>query len=403
MNYKTLACSTALALFAVLSVPIQLAAGTFRVLHHFGPPPDGGHPFTGLTRDAAGNLYGTTAYGGNFDAGTIFKVSKKGKLSRLYSFTGGTDGGYPEQGQLTLDSAGNIYGTAGAGASGFGVVFQLDRAGKEHVLYTFSGGADGGYAHAGVVRDAKGNLYGTAQTGGGPSCGGFGCGVVFKLDPTGKETVLHSFTGGKDGIQPFGNLVLDEKGNLYGTTYSGGGSSNCLGGCGVVFKVTKNGKEHVLHTFTGPDGGGSTAGLVRDQAGNLYGTTSGGGASKQGVVFKVDPAGKESVLYSFTGGTDGAAPITALVLDPAGNLYGTTDSGGSGCFFGCGVVFKLAANGHETVLHRFSGADGAQPLDLVLDPAGNLYGTTLEGGISGCATVFTPDCGVVFKLAAPQD
>jgi uncharacterized repeat protein (TIGR03803 family) len=393
MKSRSLSLMIAVALLAGLLVPVRMAARTFRVLHSFTPPPDAGHPFTGLTRDAAGNFYGTTAYGGTSDSGTVFELTKQGKELVLYSFTGGADGGYPQQGQLTLDSAGNIYGVTGAGGAGAGVVFQLDTSGHERVLYSFGGGADGGFPHAGVVRDASGNLYGTTQSGGDPSCG---CGVVFKLDTNNKEHVLYSFKGGADGAQPFGNLVLDGKRNVYGTTFIGGDSS-CQ--CGVVFKVDKNGTEHVLHAFTGPDGAGSTGGLVRDRAGNLYGTTMGGGAYKEGVVFKIDPTGKESVLYSFTGGADGAAPITSVVRDPAGNLYGTTDSGGSGCFFGCGVVFKLAPNGHETVLHTFNETDGAQALDLVRDPAGNLYGTTLEGGISGCHIVFSSECGVVFKLS----
>lgn len=370
---------------------------TYSVLHSFTGQPDGGHPFAGLVLDKAGNLYGTTSSGGTSDGGTVFKLDPTGKETVLYNFTGGADGGYPSQGELILDAAGNLYGTAGMGGSGgFGVVFKLDSAGAETVLYNFTAGPDGGWPHAGVVRDAAGNLYGTAQTGGDLTCGfGFGCGVVFKVDANGNETVLHDFEGGADGVSPFGNLVLDTAGNLYGTTTAGGASNE-----GVVFKVDPIGTETVLHTFTGPDGGGSTGRLVRDAAGNLYGTTSGGGASKQGTVFKVDPSGKETVLYSFTGGTDGTAPITGLALDTEGDLYGTTDSGGNSpnCFFGCGVVFKVDPTGKETVLHNFTGTDGAQGLDVIRDAAGNLYGTTLEGGVSGCDVVFTTDCGVVFKL-----
>jgi uncharacterized repeat protein (TIGR03803 family) len=139
---------------------------------------------------------------------------------------------------------------------------------------------------------------------------------------------------------------------------------------------------------------------VQDAAGNLYGTTSGGGASKQGTVFKVDPSGKETVLYSLTGGTDGTAPITGLALDTEGDLYGTTDSGGSSpnCFFGCGVVFKVDPTGKETVLHNFVGTDGSQGLDVTIDSAGNLYGATFVGGVSSCDIGFTSECGVVFKL-----
>jgi uncharacterized repeat protein (TIGR03803 family) len=329
-------------------------------------------------------------------------VDTTGKETTLYNFTGGGDGGYPVQGELTLDAAGNIYGTAGIGGSGgFGVVYKLDPSGQQTVLYSFTGGVDGGWPHAGVVRDTAGNLYGTAQTGGDPACGnGFGCGVVFKVDTTGRETILHNFEGDSDGVQPFGNLVLDAAGNLYGTTYIGGTSANCLGGCGVIFKVDATGQESVLHSFDGTDGGSSTGGLVRDSAGNLLGTTTGGGASKHGVVFKLDPTGKETVLYSFTGGMDGDAPLASLAIDGSGNLYGTTDTGGNSnnCLFGCGVAFRVDTTGKETVLYNFTGSDGDQGLDMSIDPSGNLYGTTLEGGVSSCDIVFTSECGVVFKL-----
>jgi uncharacterized repeat protein (TIGR03803 family) len=188
------------------------------------------------------------------------------------------------------------------------------------VLHTFTGQPDGGHPFAGLVLDRAGNLYGTTSSGG-TSDGG----TVFKLETTGKETVLYNFTGGADGGYPSqGELILDAAGNLYGTAGIGG-----AGGFGVVFKLDPTGTETVLHTFAGPYGGSSTGRLVQDAAGNLYGTTSGGGASKQGTVFKVDPSGKETVLYSFTGGTDGTAPITDLALDTEGDLYGTTDSGGS--------------------------------------------------------------------------
>jgi uncharacterized repeat protein (TIGR03803 family) len=351
--------------------------------------------------DAAGNSYGTTSSGGTFDGGTVFKIDTSGNETLLYNFTGGADGGFPEQGKLALDAAGNLYGTTGSGGtSGFGVVFKLDAAagGNETIVHTFTGGLDGGWPHAGVVLDLAGNLYGTTQTGGDPACGGFGCGVIFKLDSSGNEAVLHNFEGGSDGTGPFGNLILDAAGNLYGITASGGTAND-----GIIFKVDAAGRESVLHTFTGTDGAGSTGGLVADSAGNLYGTTALGGASKQGVVFKLDLSGNETVLFSFTGGADGGNPITSLALDASGNLYGTTDAGGTACGFpGCGVVFKLDPTGEETVLHNFTGADGTQPLDLVRDATGNLYGTTLEGGNSGCDIVFTDTCGVVFKLALSQ-
>ena len=300
------------------------------------------------------------------------------------------------------DPAGNLYGTTYEGAVS-GTVYKVDSAGIETVLYAFTGGTDGNTPVSGLVRDADGSLYGTTFGGGNLSyCGGQGCGVVFKLDQTGNETVLYSFTG-PDGANPYGNLLRDSAGNLYGTTLSGGPSN-----AGVVFRVDPMGNETVLYAFTGgADGAKPYAGLVRDQAGNLFGTTGQGGlngcSGGCGVVFKVDPAGKETVLYSFTGGTDGWMPYGSLVEDPQGNLYGTTFFGGDqGEFCGgyCGVVFKVNQTGKETVLYTFAGlADGANPeAGLLRDTQGNLYGTTSEGGDDSCNAPY--GCGVVFKLSA---
>jgi uncharacterized repeat protein (TIGR03803 family) len=182
----------------------------------------------------------------------------------------------------------------------------------------------------GLIRDSAGNLYGTTN-GGGAS----GAGVVFQIDPSGNETVLYNFTGGADGGFPFGGLIRDSAGNLYGTTNGGGAS-----GAGVVFKVDRAGNETMLYSFTGgPDGGYPLwVVLARDSAGNLYGTTSGGGASGNGVVFKLDPSGNETVLHSFTGGADGSSPFAGVVLGSNGNLYGTTPFGGQ---TNAGIVFEI--------------------------------------------------------------
>ena len=203
---------------------------------------------------------------------------------------------------------------------------------------------------------------------------------MFKLDPAGKETVLYAFTGGTDGNSPASGLVRDAEGNLYGTTTGGGNLSTCGGaGCGVVYELDPNGNETVLYSFSGPDGADLGGDLLRDDAGNLYGTTYSGGTSNAGVVFKVDPTGHETVLYSFTGGADGANPFAGVVQDNAGNLYSTTFRGGTS---GNGVVFKVDPTGHETVLHSFTGgADGGGPLlTCGSGPQGNLYGTTFFGG-----------------------
>jgi uncharacterized repeat protein (TIGR03803 family) len=393
------AAGTALAL-AIMLVPAVLATRsaqaqtyTFSVPHSFTGPPDGGIPYAGVVWDAQGNLYGTTSGGGASAYGTVFKLDTTGNETVLYSFTGtGTDGLDP-QGNLMRDAKGNLYGTTvqgGVGCTaedGCGTVFKLDTAGKETVLHDFTGSPDGSSSFSGLVRDTQGNLYGTTSGGGEPACK-FGCGTVFKLDKAGNEIVLYSFTGGTDGGSPYPGLVRDTQGNLYGTTAAGGDNA-CKNGCGIVFKLDATDHETVLYSFTGgADGLGPQGNLVRDAQGNLYGT-SGGGASGYGTVFKLDASGKETVLYGFTGATkgDGAYPSGSLVRDAQGNLYGTTSSGGVSLWWG--TVFKVDKNGKETVLYSFTGgADGQYPNGLVRDTQGNLYGTTSLGGASGYGTVF---------------
>jgi len=310
----------------------------------------------------------------------------------LYSFTGGADGGDPVA-SLTVDTAGNLYGTAAEGgdlscgiSGGCGVVFKLDPSGVETVLHTFTG-PDGAVPIAGLLRDAAGNLYGNTGEG-----GAYGYGAVFKLNTTGQETVLYSFSGGEDGLYPwYDTLIRDSAGNLYGTTTGGG-----MDGDGAVFSVGVTGAETVVHSFTGtPDGEAPTAGLTY-KAGAVYGTTCCGGAYGTGTVFKVD-SGSESVLYSFADGSDGAYPNGALLPGLDGDWYGTASEGGEflcGLSYGCGVVFRLDSTGHESVLHTFEGRpDGALPIaGLIRDDKGDLYGTTYEGG--------THDRGVVFELDA---
>jgi uncharacterized repeat protein (TIGR03803 family) len=307
------------------------STGKESLLHSFDGA-DGAQPWAALVRDSAGNLCGTTYNGGVSGFGLVFKLDNKGNETRLYSFTGGVDGANPRA-SLVRDSAGNLYGTTFfGGASGAGTVFEVGTTGKETVLYSFKNGADGGYPWAGLVRDLAGNFYGTAVSGGASNFG-----VVFKLDKTGKETVLHSFAGGSDGMFPAsGNLVRDSAGNLYGVTPAGG-----VPGYGMVYKVAKTGHETVLYTFTGQaDGGDPVGGLARDSAGNLYGTTNYsnfGGNAGYGGVFELSPGGQLSVLYNFTGKADGAPTYSTLLRDSAGNLYGTAYTSNPGL----GVVFKL--------------------------------------------------------------
>jgi len=332
----------------------------------------------------------------------------------LYTFTGGADGGQPYAG-LIRDAAGNLYGTTyygGVNCQYFilptlppcGVVFKLDTSGKETVLYQFQLG-DGANPIASLIRDKAGNLYGTNYTGGSGNCqaqnGLFGCGTIFEVSPNGTQTVLHNFAG-PDGAFPAAALIRDAAGNLFGTTTLGG-SGRCTGnpaGCGVVFKLDTTGKITVLHNFSGypKDGEFPLASLLLDRAGNLYGTTSMGGAFNDGIVFKLNKTGKQTVLYTFTGGRDGGNPQAGLIQDTSGNFYGTTYTGGSGrnCpTDGCGTVFKLTPTGKETVVHSFQGSDGANPTaGLVRDSAGNFYSTALNGG-----PPFPNDCGVVFRLS----
>ena len=304
--------------------------GEETVLHSFkGGKSDGKFPIAGLVRDNAGNLYGTTNLGGAAGYGTVFKVEENGDESLLHSFgEREKDGRYPSAG-LVSDDEGNLYGTTQEGGDhGYGTIFKLDACGKETVLHSFAGNpTDGRYSIAGLVRDVEGNLYGTTELG-----GSFNDGTVFKFDTSGKESVLFSFTGMASGAYPFGGVVLDSKGNLYGTTAYG------ANGFGVVFKLDALGRETVLYSFTGGTNGVyPSAGLVRDSKGNLYGTTEFGGTDGPGAIFRVSTGGKETVLHSFTG-SDGADILNGLVRDADGNLYGTATEGGA---HGQGTLFKL--------------------------------------------------------------
>jgi uncharacterized repeat protein (TIGR03803 family) len=360
------------------------------VLYSFtGIGANGIYPQAGVIFDAAGNLYGTTQCGGakpctNNLGGTVFELTHPARGEQVWTETvlhafGGPAGGSNPWAGLTFDEAGNLYGTTYNGGSGSceygcGTVFRLappnagKTAWKETVLHSFADGADGGYPRAGVILDAVGNLYTTASYGGGSACGlQPGCGTVLMLAPPvpGKnlwtETVLHSFAGGVDGAVPVAGLTFDASGDLYGTTVVGG-SGVCEGtGCGTVFELSpptvgkKAWKESVLYSFTGqPAGAYPYTSLIYDPAGNLYGTTNEGGTSNAGTVFQLSPplggsgAWKETVLYSFSGPANGVYP-SSLVFDGNGNLYGAAaQSRGKSCktaVVGCGMIFKLAPPG----------------------------------------------------------
>jgi len=389
--------------WALTAVPL-LEAQTYTVLHDFTAWADGFDPEASLIVDAAGNLYGTTYEGGagltggcpaQPGCGIVFKLDPSG-VETVIPFIGAN--GQGPYANVIRDSAGNLYGTTyNGGSSGDGVIFSIDTTNTITVLHSFSG-KDGGLPSAGLLRDSSGNLYGTTTRG-----GKSGQGVVFRLDPQGHETTLYSFTGGADGGQPQSDLVRDSEGNLYGATLVGGLSNHaCLTGtCGVVFKLDRSRTLSVLYSFTGGPDGGNPNGVVIDQAGNLYGSTYGGGIVNNicvrygcGVVFKLDQSGNQSVLHTFTGGADGGFP-SPVIRDSAGNLYGTTSTEGTE---GGGVVFELDPSGNETVL--YSSTVGFPGSGLVRDSRGNLYGTAYGGITGGICNL--GGCGVVFKLAPAQ-
>jgi uncharacterized repeat protein (TIGR03803 family) len=335
----------------------------------------------------AGNLYGTTELGGKLGFGTAFRLAGGGETV-LHTFRGGIDGAFPYA-AFVMDPKGDLYSTTtyGGGASGNGMVVKTNAKGHETALYRFCPKSDcsnGETPAGGLIMDSEGSFYGTTIYGGvAHGCGLYGCGTVFKVTNRGKETLLHRFAGDLDGANPWAGVVMDAKGNLYGTTVHGGPSNT-----GTVFEISKSGNETVLYSFTGgADGGHPYAGLVMDAKGNLYGTTFDGGASNAGTVFKLNRAGKETVLHSFGGSPDGANPYAGVVMDLVGNLYGTTTSGGA--FNNAGTIFKVGKSGKEIVLYGFRGSDGANPYaGLVVDAKGNFYGTTYEGGDWGVGTVF---------------
>jgi uncharacterized repeat protein (TIGR03803 family) len=379
-------------------------AGTAKVIYSFAGGTDGEYADTELVVDSAGNLYGATVQGGKFNSGTVFELSRSGDTwthTVLYNFMGGTDGGEPYKG-VTLDAQGNLYGTAvtGGGGScegGCGVTYKLTRSGgtwTQSVVHAFTGGDDGSGPGSPVVFDRAGNLYGMTPTG-----GANGLGTIYQLSRVdGSLRVIHTFTGGADGSGgSAGRMAFDPAGNLYGVATTGGGNQ-----AGVAFKLipTQSGewKAQPLYAFKDePDAGFPYGGLVADKKGNLYGTTYYAGAHDVGTVYRLSQRnGKwvETGLYSFKGGTDGSGPISTLAFDQAGNLYGTASEGGAGC--NCGTIFKITLVGNPgySVAYRFQNApDGAFPYDgMVMDSTGTLYGATTHGGTSGEGAIysFTP-------------
>jgi uncharacterized repeat protein (TIGR03803 family) len=384
------------------------AMASEKVLHNFGiTNTDGSNPYSALIFDGSGSLYGTTSSGGAGRGGTVFETSPNGSggwsTKVLHNFgLVENDGQQPEAG-LIFDGAGNLYGTTEYGGSqGFGTVFELSPNGSggwtERVLHNFGiSSSDGKTCFSALVFDGAGNLYGTTADG-----GSHGFGTVFEMTPNGgggwTEHVIHNFGGPpNDGNAPYAGLIFDAAGNLYGTTV-GGGSING----GAVFEMTPNGSggwtTRVLYSFRPDDGDGEDpyAPVTFDSAGNLYGTTTYGASNDSGIVFELTPNGSggwtETVLHRFgSSGNDGVNPVAGLIVNAHGNLYGTTQNGGGGLD---GTVFELTPNGSggwtERILHNFGfGFDSESPsAAMVLDSAGNLYGTAYVGGSRGSGTIF---------------
>ena len=375
-------------------------AQTFTVLYSFTGGADGANPSEGLVLDSAGNLYGTTYDGGtgNCDqdseqgCGTVFKVTKQGTETVLHPFQAGSDGEHPWAG-LTLDHEGHLLGTTVEGGLGFGIVYGLDENGTEHILHRFAGAKDGAYPYGSLTLDRAGHLYGTNTSSGDLHCGDLskGCGTLFELGDS-KGRVVHSFAGApSDGNFPgYGAVLIDSRGDLYGITAEGG-----VANYGTVYKVDRTGKYTVLYSFSGKSDGCEPSGrLAVDGSGNLYGTASACGSCNRGTIFELTSTGSLTVLYTFSGaGIDGNSPFGGVIRDRNGNLYGTTLFGGGDCGIvlgGCGTVFKLSPNGSMTILHSFDGySDGMSPwCNLIQDEAGTLYGTSSNGGLNGFGTVW---------------
>lgn len=372
-------------LVCALAAPMAGAqAANFKVLHTFLDTPDAATPWSQLILKH-GTFYGTSLEGGATNSGTVYSMDAKGHVTILYSFQGGSDGRRPLA-EVIADESGNLYGvTENGGSADAGTIYRLAPDGTETILYNFSGQKDGANSDAGLVRDKSGNLFGTAPTG-----GQFNAGVAFELAANGTFSVLHAFTDGSDGGYPESTLLMGGHGELYGTAVTGGAYN-----FGAVFRIAADGKFKVLYSFAGGrDGEYPQAQLIRDKAGNLYGTTDFGGGigcfdtSGCGTIFKLAPDGTETVLYRFSGSIDGAAAYTGVVADADGNLYAATKAGGDKN--GYGALDELAADGTFSVLHVFEGeSDGEYPDRGMIDPrTGDYLAATYTGGPDGWGTVY---------------
>ncbi len=432
--FKNGSCSAVLGLvFAImfaLAVTVTAAqAQSFQVIHNFTGLGDGSEPNYGITLDSAGNVYGTT-FSGDALTGTVYKLALRGSnwvLSPLYLFTYQGSGGSIPYATVVIGRDGSLYGTTAYGgdlqacpngsSSGCGTVFNLKplpsippnpiTPWNETVLHTFVK-TDGANAYGGdLIFDVAGNIYGTTYNGGTGACFG-GCGVVYKMTPSGgtwTQTVLYNFQPGTDASHPWAGVIFDQSGNLWGTTVAGG-----TFGKGTIYQLIPSGggswTENIVYNFTGgADGDSPYAGLAFDPSGNVYGATVGGGTDSGGTVYKLTPSGGSWILttlksFSGTSGQLARGPFGRMLLDAAGNIYGATFTGQP---YGFGSAFKLAPDGSGgytyTSLHDFTGGlDGGHPRSyLVMDKNGKLYGATAVGG-SGNPTNCVGACGVVYQI-----
>ncbi|HTK79302.1 MAG TPA: choice-of-anchor tandem repeat GloVer-containing protein [Rhizomicrobium sp.] len=369
------------------ALAVLLASGAqakFKLLHNFAGGFDGSIPGADLFIDGSGVLYGTTEAGGiGGNNGTLFKIVPGHREKVVHAFTGGAGDGAQPSGGVIADRAGNLYGvTQGGGVNGLGVVYKLAPDGTETLVHTFQGiccGIDGSFPIGDLTFDAAGNMYGATTNGGSPA----DLGSVYEVKADGTELVLHGFAGGADGSTPIGGAVIGKDGSLYGATYTGGASN-----VGTVYRITSTGAESVLYSFVNnpSDGQYPFGGLLLDKAGNLYGALAqGGSAFGDGALYIITPTQIETLIHSFAG-ADGALPSSGLIKDKNGNLYGTTYLGGTS---NMGTVFKLRTSGELKVLHSFNGSDGNNPQGrLAADIDGNLYGTTQQGGANNLGVVF---------------
>jgi len=378
-----------LTFLVVLGLAGLAQAQTFTTLYNFTGNSDGGQPYAGVIQDQAGNLYGTTNYGGDlncnapYGCGVVYEVSTVSTETVLHSFSG-LDGGLPVA-PVVRDKAGNLYGTTAYGGHtnyGYGAVFKIDTAGNETVLYSFTGSSDGCEPEQGLVVGKSGTVFGTTY-----QCGSSGYGTIFRVGSAGNFTLLHTFAGGSsDGKRPsFGHLTMDKSGNLYGLAYWGGANNS-----GVLYKLSKSGTFTVLHSFAGgtSDGCNPYGSVVQDNAGNLYGTTVYCGSKNYGTLWKVNKKGKETILHNFSWDlSDGCLPCAGVTRDSKGNLYGVTYGCGANTY---GALYKLSMKGRLTLLHSFDLSDGVNPYGEVLRTAnGTLFGTAQMGGTYNAGTVWS--------------